>query len=305
MAKPAFRRGLQQEFVDRLNHMYRCGGWWSNLVDDDELFLAIRDDYINFYFRGCSVLKLSWLSKKKEITGEIHYKYLLKPSIKGSPYIKFRESRLALREDLRSMFLDGLDDANELKRAVARYADAEKEGVHDVVMRSENPNVVDLEIAIRDDKSSPRVDLAAVHEDTRQPGTVKLVFYEAKHFKNKELRSSTDQIRVVDQMNNYSDLIINNHDALHASYRQVCCNLFSLEGVGRQNSERHRILRDIATESKELKIDDQPRLIAFGFDQDQQEGKNWKPHAAKLKNALGKERTLFAGEARNIRLEKR
>jgi len=285
--------------------MYRCGGWWSNLVDDDELFLAIRDDYINFYFRGCSVLKLSWLSKKKEITGEIHYKYLLKPSIKGSPYIKFRESRLALREDLRSMFLDGLDDANELKRAVARYADAEKEGVHDVVMRSENPNVVDLEIAIRDDKSSPRVDLAAVHEDTRQPGTVKLVFYEAKHFKNKELRSSTDQIRVVDQMNNYSDLIINNHDALHASYRQVCCNLFSLEGVGRQNSERHRILRDIATESKELKIDDQPRLIAFGFDQDQQEGKNWKPHAAKLKNALGKERTLFAGEARNIRLEKR
>ena len=304
MAKPAFRRGLQQEFVDRLNHMYRCGGWWSNLVDDDELFLAIRDDFVNLYFRGCSVLKLSWLSKKKEITGEIHYKYLLKPSIK-KPYIKFRESRLALPEDLRSMFLDGLDDTNELKRAVATYVDAEKEGVHDVVMSSENPNVLDLEIAIREGKSVPRIDLAALARDTDRSGSVKLVFYEAKHFQNPELRSRTDTIPVVDQMNNYSDLIIKNRDALLASYRQVCCNLFSLEGVGRQNSERHQILRDIATESKELEIDDQPRLIAFGFDQDQQEGKNWKPHAAKLKNALGKERVLFAGEAGDIRLEKR
>ena len=304
MVKPAFKRGLSPDFVDHLNGLYSTGGWWRNLVDDKELFLAIRDDYINFYFRGCSVLKLAWSRRKRALTGEIHYKYLLKPSIKGSKYIKFGKCGIELPPQLRSWFLDGLDDVNELKRAMKRYADAEKSGVHNVVMKDKNPNVLDLEIAINKGKSAPRIDLAALHDDTDRPGTVRLVFYEAKHFKNEELRSSTSEIPVVDQMSGYSRLLNEYRGALLASYRQVCCNLYGLQGVSRRNGRRHRILRDIATKSKELEIDDQPRLIVFGFDKDQREGKNWKPHAEKLRNALGKSRTLFAGKAGNIRLER-
>ena len=305
MAKPGFKRGLKQEFVDRLNEMYSAGGWWRNLVDDKELFLAIRNDYINFYFRGCSVLKLNWLQSSKEIAGEIHYKYLLKPSLKGSQYIKFYESGIQLPPGLRDLFLDGLDDVNELKRAVKRYADSEKSGVDDVVTSDKNTNVLDLEIAISDGKSAPRIDIAAIHEDTRQPGTVKLVFYEAKHFENKGLRSSSDRIPVVDQMNRYSELINKNRDAVLASYRQVCCNLFHLEGVAHQNSERHQTLREIVTGSRELEIEIELRLIAFGFDGDQRDGKIWKPHAKKLSEVLTRERTLFVGKADNIRLERR
>lgn len=304
MARPTFKRGLSQEFVDRLNTLYSAGGWWRNLVDDKELFLAIRDNYINFYFRGCSVLKLNWSRRNKALTGEIHYKYLLKPSIQGSEYIKFGECGIELPE-LRSLFLDGLDDVNELKRAVRRYADAEKSGVHNVVINDRNPNVLDLEIAISKGKSAPRVDLVALHDDTDRPGTVRLVFYEAKHFKNKELRSSTDEIPVVDQMDGYSKLLNENRDFLLASYRQVCCNIYGLQGISRQNDQRHRILQDIATKSKELEIDDQPRLIVFGFDKDQRQGKNWKPHAEKLKNALRKNRILFAGKPGDIRLKRR
>ena len=312
MAKPTFKRGLNAEFVDYLNELYSAGGWWRNLVDDQELFLAIRDDSINFYFRGCSILKLDWLHGKKEIAGQIHYKYLLKPSIKGSPYIKVLKSRVNLPADLESLFLDGLDnfldrrdDVEELKRAVKRYADAEKSGVHNVVMSGKNPNVLDLEIAISIGKAASRVDLAALHEDTGQPGIVKLVFYEAKHFKNQELRSSTDRIPVVKQMKGYSKLINQNYSALLQSYRQVCCNLFKLEGVGQQKDQRHRILQDLATGSKKLRIDDQPRLIVFGFDEDQSKGTNWKGHACKLKNKLKKQPPIFAGDADNIRLERR
>ena len=306
MAKPTFNRGLNEEFVNRLNEMYRTGGWWRNLVDDTELFLAVRNDYINFYFRGCSVLKLDWRARKKEITGEIHYKYLVKPSIKGSrKNIEFGASGLKLPENLRSLFLDGLDDVKELKRTVKRYADAEKSGVHNIVMSDRNPNVLDLEIAISKGKAAPRVDLAALHEDADQPGTVRLVFYEAKHFKNKELRSSTGQIPVVNQMDRYSRLINENLCALLNSYRQVCSNLYRLEGIGHHKSQRHQILRDIAMGSRKLQIDDQPRLIVFGFDRDQRKGENWQPHAEKLKNTLGKRRGLFAGKPGDIQLEGR
>ena len=81
-----FRRGLCQDFVNRLNEMYKeSGSWWRKFVDDQELFLAIRDDIVNVHFRGNSLLKLRW--EKGDIIGEIHYKYLLKPRTK-SEYIK-------------------------------------------------------------------------------------------------------------------------------------------------------------------------------------------------------------------------
>lgn len=305
MAESAFRRGLQLEFVDRLNEMYRAGGWWCKMVEDKDFLIAIRDNYINVYFQGCSVLKLSWSPREKKITREIHYKYLLKPSIEDSPYIGFSEAGPNLPTDLRNIFLGSLDDVDELKRAVAPYADAEKKGVHDVVVSGKNPNVVDLEIAISEGKSAPRIDLAAVQKDTDLRGTVKLVFFEAKHFQNKELRSSTDKIPVVDQMDRYSKLIKKNRDALLDSYRKVCRNLFELEGIGLQNSRRHAILRDIANGSEELLVDDQPRLIVFGFDQDQRDGKIWREHARKLERVLTKERTHLAGSAKNIRLDVR
>ena len=62
MATPAFNRGLCDAFVEVLNNEYEKGGWWRNLVDDAETFVAIRDDYLNVYYRGNSLLKLCFTS---------------------------------------------------------------------------------------------------------------------------------------------------------------------------------------------------------------------------------------------------
>ncbi|MCY4560029.1 MAG: hypothetical protein OXF79_27455 [Chloroflexi bacterium] len=303
MTTSTFKRGLNEEFVNRLNEMHRDGGWWPTMVEDKRLPITIRDNYINVYYQGCSVLKLSWSQGK--IAREIHYKYLLKPSIDGSEYIGFGESGPKLPTDLKNIFLEDLDNVGELKRAVTPYAGLEKKGVHDVVVGGKNPNVVDLEVAIGEGKSVPRMDLAAFARDNDRSGTVRLVFYEAKHFQNPELRSRTDTIPVVDQMDRYSKLIHGNRDALLESYREVCRNLSELEGVGQQNSERHTILRDIATGSVELLIDDQPRLIVFGFDRDQRDGNIWGRNKARLTDKLSEDRTLFVGNARNVRLDRR
>ena len=53
-----FERGLDKAFVDALNEAYEKGGWWQRFVDDEEIFIAIRKNSLNAYYRGCSLLKL-------------------------------------------------------------------------------------------------------------------------------------------------------------------------------------------------------------------------------------------------------
>ena len=53
MKQPTFKRGLDPDFIEHLNEMYDSGNWWRNLVDNKELFLAIRDNSINIYYCGC------------------------------------------------------------------------------------------------------------------------------------------------------------------------------------------------------------------------------------------------------------
>ncbi len=201
-----------------------------------------------------------------------------------------------------SYFLDSLDDVDKLKKAAGPHVGDEKSGIHVFVSRDRNPDVVDLEIAI--DGGKKQIDLAAIHEDIDRPESFKLVFHEAKHFGNRELRSKTGTIPVVDQMSSYSAAIAQNHDELVRSYRKVCGNLSELKGVVVQQ-KRKRWLRNISTGSVELLIDDQPRLIVFGFDQDQKDGNVWGPHAKRLEDQLTKERILFVGNPEGIKLDGR
>ncbi len=68
MAMANFKRGLDDEFVDRLNEVYRARGWWHSLVNDRDLFIAIRDNYLNVYYRGGSVLKLKWRPRDRKMS---------------------------------------------------------------------------------------------------------------------------------------------------------------------------------------------------------------------------------------------
>ena len=48
------------QFVEALNELYdQPDSWWRRLVDDRSLFLAVRDNYVNVYWLGCSLLRLN------------------------------------------------------------------------------------------------------------------------------------------------------------------------------------------------------------------------------------------------------
>ena len=281
-----FNRGLDDaSFVHALNQEYDKGGWWTGFANDQDVFLAIPENYVNVYYRGCSLLRLKW--KAGVIIGEIHYKYLLNPSI-SNPYVKIVHEQIKLTDDMKSLFLNSLNNISDLKKAAEPYAGTEKKGVHDIL--ASNPNILDVEIAFgnagsdESGPSAPRMDFAAIQHSGEN---VRIVFFEARRFDNKALRASGNaKPDVVRQIEIYSRKLNENRDAVIESYRRVCGNLRSLRGVAQRHPDRHAMLEGIEDGSRTLLVDENPVLIVFGFDEDQKNGDKWRPHRKKLKTLL-------------------
>ena len=288
-----FNRGLDDEFVDALNREYdKEDGWWRAFVYDKDVFLAIRENYVNVYYRGCSLLRLEL--KDDTVVGKVHYKYLLRPSA-CNEYVKVVDGGANL-DDAKSWFLGDIGKIDSLKKAATPYAGDEKTGVHDIL--SANNNILDVEIAFGKDESAtgaPRLDFAAIRKSGEE---AKIVFFEAKHFKNHNaLRKSGDaKPEVVKQIATYRSKLRDNHDAIAKSYCRVCCNLRSLRGVAERHAERHAMLESIASGQQKLTVDENPVLIVFGFDGDQKVGKHWERHRQKLETEL-KGRVRFKGNS--------
>ena len=297
-----FSRGLDKEFVDALNEEYRKNGWWKRLVDDPDLFIAIRANSINVYFRGCSLLKLSW--NNGEISGTTHYKYLLHPRFEEQ-YVKVISGELDLQSDLRNMFIENLEDVDSLKLAANIYAGGEKTGVHNIVLA--NHNVLDVEIAFgssktdEDSASAPRIDISALQGSSRE---ARIVFFEAKQFSNGDLRAQSSRTPdVIDQIETYRNLLSENKNLIVESYRRICGNLCSLTGIEYRYRKHIAIIEGVSNRSIDLDVDTDPVLLVFGFDEDQRTGRIWKSHRERLEQLLnkGQKKKLFLrGNSRNF-----
>ena len=286
--------------MDALNRLYdQPNSWWRRLVDDRNLFFAIRDNYVNVYWLGCSLLKLK--PQVGGVSGEIHYKYLLRPRLTTSEYIKVVDGRLGPMPPVEGLFTQHLAEIDALKKAARPYAVAEKAGVHDVVLS--NWNVVDIEIAFATDSnietanSVPRLDFATLR---RRNQHAEIVFFEAKDFTNPELRRKGDaNPEVIGQIKAYSRLLRDRYCEIVDSYRRVCGNLLHLRGLHERHAERHKMLEGIADGSTPLTVDIEPRLVVFGFDADQRDGKIWRAHRDKLMDRL-RDRVFFSGSPRGF-----
>lgn len=291
-----FKRGLSTAFVERLNEEYKPGSWWQRIADDPQLFIAIRDEYLNVYWKGNSLLRLRM--EEGALIGEAHYKYLLRPDC-ANPYIPIAGGRPTMGNHA-DFFFNDISEVTALKRAADVYAGEEKTGVHKIVMS--NPNIIDVEIAFSttNEKSGARVaqriDFAALKRDG---SAWELVLYEAKAFSNPELRASGEGVPVLNQIEGYRQFLRTAKAEITDSYRTVCGNLLALDGVNNRFGSLQNGLKEIAEGRCKFSVSDDVRLVVFGYDGDQSCGSVWTAHRQKLFDALG-DKLLLKGDAKGM-----
>ena len=100
---------------------------------------------------------------------------------------------------------------------------------------------------------------------------------------------------MVNQVKRYASTLSDNRRAIEDSYCRVCRNLVDLRGLAERFPKRHLLMERIVERPQELFVDENPRLIVFGFDGDQKNGSYWKPHLQKLRDEIGDKRVLLKG----------
>ncbi len=287
-------RGLSNDFINEFNREYDKGSWLYELVHDKEIFTAIRNESINFYSRGCSIIKLDF--KRGHST---HYKYLLKPEIERDPYIKFNNDGGVKDPDvLPNLLVNDLHDIKTLKKNVKPFAKEEMVQSYKIIKNPKNINIIDTEIALGDDSF---IDLAVIKEGNEG---AEITFFEVKLFGNKELRMQNTEKGITHQMLKYTVWINENRNLLTKSYRKVCENIVALKGVGdsgQYSANVMDLINRVAKKELKLFIKYEPSLIVTQFDRDQKNGKAWKPHKERLKKVFGK-RLMLVGDGANVHL---
>ncbi len=282
------QRGLSDPFVAALNAHYRSRGWLAAAFDDDELFVALRDEYLNVYYQGQSLARVTF--QGGALVAETHYKYLLRDDVKPE-YVRLTGGVFAL--PTAPVLHASLADWGAHKRAARSWVGEEKRGV-DRILRA-NPNVLDVEIAVSDDSHAERIDLLALRNEGAGP---ELVFVEAKTFANPELRAAPGRpVPVLEQIGRYTTLLVKYEADLRRWYLRVSENLLALEGAAL--ARRRPAAQAAFAAGSALRVSSEPRLAIYGFDQDQRDGVVWAGHRVRLEQVLGK-RLLLCGDAKTF-----
>jgi len=305
-----FKRGLNNRAIDLLAAEAAKGGWWADVLADPTLLVAIRDGYLNVYWRGQSLFYVK--SNKSGLKVTTHEKYLLDPTLASQVSLKNREFDVAnlLKKGFISHY-EGKATLDKMKKASGHFSGLEKTGCHEIAIR--NDSVIDREIAFPgfvssdagSENESGQVDLACVERDGQD---VRLVFWEAKHYSNKELRAdlrAEDELPpVCGQVKKYQAYLSAHREAVLGGYTAVARNLVALRDM-KWVRPLSPLIVEVGTGKRCLVLDDEPKvgLIIFGFDKAGKEHGPWKEHLRRLEAKI---HPVYAvGDAKGVRLPPR
>ncbi len=177
----------------------------------------MRTKSIEAYFQGGLVADIRL--QKGDLTVRVNRKFLFPTAAHASATVELRHAdEMQATAEMRSCFDSWklADRFQKVKRAAALLMGPEKEGIQKALVEK-NPNILDLEIAVRDEKS--RIDLAAVRGTPDRP---EIVHYEVKHVSNPELFPGRGQpAQVVEQLTRYDTLIDKHEGRLRQRYKEL------------------------------------------------------------------------------------
>jgi hypothetical protein len=312
-----FQRGIRDpRNIAALQELSKQPGWWQDVLHDPSLLVGIRNEYLNIYWQGQSIFKVTF--KDGQVLASTHPKYLLNPDLSGQIPLRLDQFEVGSAEGFITRTYKGSETLGKLKRAAGLFSGEEKQGVHRIA--TSNLNVVDVEIAlpangVADVGSLPRVDLATFENSDR----VELIFWEAKTFANPEIRraerdasddvgaSQSKKKYVADQIAKYQKVIRLHQPQIAESYAFVADNLVDIaEMSGGQRKVSDGIVR-VANEPKLLAVSESNvGLIVYGYDKDQSDGRLKRLRSRLEKElvelGLNKDRLKFRGDAKGLTL---
>jgi hypothetical protein len=189
---------------------------------------------------------------------------------------------------------------------VSRYVGPEKSGLHPFV--AGDPDAIDVEVALtrkaeteidgadgtaESGSRSNRIDAAVL---AKRDGASWVVFCEAKHFDNPALRARSGRPAVLKQITAYREAIEEHRPLLEERYRNVCAALVRIDDLHHRVRSEEGLTSTGATGRENVRraalagvrIDPEPRLVIFGFDNAQKKDDLWQEqHLAALKRSLG------------------
>jgi hypothetical protein len=302
-----FDRGLSKEFHEALDHLVDSPDalWLKDLLLHPDIIPAVRKNSLNFYYCGGSIFRLTWTGKG--IAAHTHFKYLIRQKqdyIGLGPNDRFEfDPKDCMWSEYKSP-----TTLKDMMKTASVYAGPEKTGLHALIEGNANESVdiIDVEVNFTregggdlspEEIDNPkrrfdRLDVATLED---KDGAQRLVFHEAKHFTNKELRAGAGKTPpVVEQIQRYRQTIQKYKADITKAYEQVRRDLAALaslrERVASESSyPKSRMLtrHPLLLSSNSFQIDPEPRLIVFGFDQDQKNGDVWKKHYDRLHGEFG------------------
>lgn len=257
-----FKRGItNQNFITELN----SNKYWQQMVKDEDLFIAIRNEYLNVYYYGQSICKVEFVKNKIKWTS--HKKYL---GIDESGYIDT------------GAYLEKIE---ELKQNARKHGGKEKEQVKQNILEDKRLCILDVEITFGKEGSFGKrsIDFLAIEKDSSNK--IKLVFYEAKHFDNSEIRAR-EIPKVFEQIEKYESALndTNHKTEILNSYKTIYENIKALNLNNKTN-----LVQLIGADSSKLEIDTEPRLIIFAIDKSKIDD----IHIQKLKTRFGDKRLIL------------
>lgn len=290
-----FDRALSRGFIEalRAEKEAETGGWWRDVLGDEKLVIAPRGGTLDVYWRGARLFHVSFANGALSVT--THEKYLLNPALEGQASLQGGNFDLtSLKQSgFTGAYMEG-QTLKAMKTAAGVYTDVEKIGCHEIAVH--NSSVIDCEIAFPRavtpqgspvPESAGRADLAALEAYGED---VHLVFWEAKRFKNPELRSAQGLPAVCGQIAKYRSFLADpgNQTQILASYRGVSENLVALREMGWRR-ELSRLVQDVVAKPGRLVMGAAPKvgLLVFGFDKAQKDDREWQRHLSVLRNQLG------------------
>jgi hypothetical protein len=285
-------RKIDPGFIDALEKLATSlePNWWQDVLADNDLFIAVRRNSLNVYYRGASIFRIDWNGSR--VTPSTHAKYLVRQAQTYVPLLdgQFLHPASTLTWDR----YEGVETLRQMMRSALPFAGPEKSGLHPLLVG--DPAIIDTEIALSrevmeegDTQRQDRLDAAVIRNTV---AGLEIVFCEAKHFTNPALRANGGNLPAVfKQIEDYEKALGRYAQSLANGYVEVAkafVRINKMRGLVRNGDapKLHEAIRLIAENGIPPVIDTKPHLLIFGFDKAQRDDPAWKAHLKRLEDRL-------------------